>query len=162
MYRNMSRYNFTNGNNQGGRNRVGFYKQIEEIYGYEEGSLLKKWNQSNLEIAKSFNQRIFLLRCRKLEVVPKHLQVLGTKPIGFNSRSMGNRFSNLHITFQKSILNLEIRDICAHLRNLENSIRQLENRIFSVFPYHVFDRLFEFESRKVSSQFEESKLKCKR
>ena len=162
MYGNMSRYNFTNGNNQGGRNGMGFYKQIEERYGYEEASLLKKWSQSNLEIAKSFNQRIFLLRCRKLEVVPKHLQVLGTQTIGFNSRSMGKRFSNLHITFQKSILNLEIRDICAHLRNLENRVGHLENRIFAVFPDHVFDRFFEFESRKVSRQFEESKLKCKR
>ena len=44
MYRNMSRYNFNNGNYHMGRNGMGFYKEIEETYGYEEASLLKKWS----------------------------------------------------------------------------------------------------------------------
>ena len=84
----MSRYNSKNGNNYRGRNGGGFYKQIEETYGIEEESLLKKWSQLNLDFAKSFNQRIFLLRCRKLDVVPKHLQILCTQTIEFNSRSI--------------------------------------------------------------------------
>ena len=162
MYGNMSRYNFNNGNHHVDRNGVSFYKEIEETYGYEEASLLKKWSQSNLDYVKSFNQRIFLLRCRKLKVVPKHLQVLVPQFVVLNLRSMGNRFSNLHSTFQKSILNLEIRDICAHIKNLENHILHLESIIVTIFPSHVFDRFFNFESGKASRQFEESKFKCKK
>ena len=155
MYRNI-------GNNHLGSNGMGFYPKIQETYGFEGASLLKKWSLLQLNYAKIFNQRIFLLRCRKLEVLPKHLQVLRSHSITFNSSSIENRFSNLQFAFQRSILNLEIRDTCVQIKELENFIFFLTNRITSIFPTRVFNRFFQFESSKISLHFEENKFKCKK
>ena len=79
-----------------------------------------------------------------------------------NSSSIGNRFSNLQFAFQRSILNLEIRDICVQIKELENFILFLTNKIASIFPAHVYNRFFQFESSKISRHFEENKFKCKK
>ena len=114
-----------------------------------------------MDYSKQFNQRVFLLRCRKLQVFPKHLQTQGLQPIAFFCPNMENRLSNIRHNFQKYTLNLEIRDLCASIVRLKKYISLLENQIYNFFPDHVTQRFFQFESIKINRVFHECKLKCK-
>ena len=161
MDTNMSRNYFNNGNTHRGKRGNGFYHRIQNTYGFSGVTLLKEWSHSQMSYAKQFNQRIFLLRCRKLEVFPKHLQTQGLQPIAFFCPNMENRLFNIRHNFQKSILNLEIRDLCTSIGRLRNYISHLENKIYNLFPDRVSQDFFQFESIKINRFFHDCKFKCK-
>ncbi|XP_044744343.1 uncharacterized protein LOC123306421 [Coccinella septempunctata] len=52
---------------------MGFFNQIMTIYGMNMVLHFKEWSKDNKRLARSINNRIFLLRCRKSGIYPKHI-----------------------------------------------------------------------------------------
>ena len=74
---------------------------------------------------------------------------------------MQNRLSNIRHNFQISILNLEVRDLCASIVTQKNHISHLQNHIYNFFPDHVSHNFSQFESIEINRCFHDCKLKCK-
>ena len=99
----MSHNNFNNGNTYRGKRGKGLYHQIQNTYGFSSIRLLKAWSHSQMDYSKQFNQRVFLLRCRKLQVFLKHLQTQGLQPIAHFSPLIWRTDSLTYIiTFRNS------------------------------------------------------------
>ena len=55
------------------RSSDSFFKQIGQEYGRLVSSQLSEWSNTKIALAKQFNQKVFLLKCKKLGLPPKRL-----------------------------------------------------------------------------------------
>ena len=99
----MSRNYFNNGNTYRGKRGKGFYHQIQCTYGFSWVRLLKDWSHIEIDYVKQFNQRVFLLRCRKhTSQLPKiYLELGNSRPLRFYCEAEESYF-----TVRKSNLQL--------------------------------------------------------
>jgi len=128
----------------------GFFNHITSEYGLESTKLLKSWRNMRNRICISTQQRTFLVRCRRYDVLPPHIQYL-RYTTHFFSRVAKRKFDNLKKRNQKTILNLEIRDINNHLKYLKSRIIKIEELLKSKLPINVVTDFFKFSNNKINA-----------
>ncbi|XP_074025984.1 uncharacterized protein [Leptinotarsa decemlineata] len=127
---------------------MGFFEEIEHNYGFQISRAMKEWNNTNKKLASYRNRRIFLLQCRKNNVVPSHIEN-NTKNLNilFNSTNGKNSYDihNFNDNLKKKILNLEIKITHNDLKNLENISNKQTKFVTESIPINIW---LEFEKRQ--------------
>lgn len=140
------------------RRKESYFATITEYYGYSTTKLLKMWMSIKKKICNSSQQLIFLLRCRKFDVLPPHIVNIRFY-IRFHSNKVNRKFSNFRKRSQLMILNLEIRDINYNLKYLRTKIRTIEERICSSLPEELTLDFFDCNNYKFNKYNHEIKNK---
>lgn len=76
---------------------MGFYEDINSSYGPETTRDLKLWSTNNNKLASAKNRRIFLLECKRQELIPRHITT--------NIKNVMGLFE-----YNNSKLNMKIKD----------------------------------------------------
>lgn len=121
---------------------MGFYQQITTDYGANTTLLMKRWSSFNTKLANKLNRRNFLLRCRRSNILPRHIQD-STKTmnklfqpenwkIAEEMRRHVRRLSNKN-------LNLEIKECYYDLSNLKNNIISIQGILKNTLPNQIYN-----------------------
>lgn len=137
---------------EGGDDSCNIYSQIRQQYGNETLQLLKHFSKLNVTLAKQKNRRIFLLRCKHLEVTPTFLN-FRTQHVTFQCKYLSDEFETLYRKFKLNTLNLLISDTCKNIRALERELALLENNINRSISYALFSSFLNFEKQRHENFF---------
>jgi len=127
----------------------GFYQWITTTYGNYNTNLLKSWLNTKKKICTTRQQLIFLVRCRKFDLIPPHINNLKIN-LQFYSNSVNKKFVNKLASFKCSMLNIEIKDLNFNLNFLRKSIQSIEQKLFEALPKELVYQFFKFNKNKIS------------
>ncbi|XP_071577748.1 uncharacterized protein [Temnothorax nylanderi] len=130
-------------------NNNGFYHTIYNQFGRRAVRLMKAWINNTLKICTARQQLVFLLRCRRHDILPPHILHMRLD-INFRSFSVKRRFVGYGERYKKAILNLEIKDLNHHLNFLRSDIELILNDLFSLLPEQLLIEFFNSNSHKIA------------
>ena len=136
----------------------GFYQWISTNYGFHITNLLKSWVNTKKKICNVKQQLVFLLRCRKFDLLPPHINNLRIN-LQLYSNSVNRKFSKRLTLFKFNILNFEIKDMNFNLSFLHKLIMSIEQRLFKFLPMDIVHRFFDLNNLKISD-FNYNKRMC--
>lgn len=121
---------------------MGYYQDINNTYGSDTLMLMKQWSNMNRRLANVYNRRLFLLRCRRTNTVPKHI-LDGIKNIQSllftgNNTTMTDRVDNFIFSLAAKTLSLEIKITCDTLSKINKNIDEIKQKLKRLIPFHVF------------------------
>ena len=92
-----------------------FFSFINSRYGHLVKIYLKQWIDLQQRLAELTFQRVFLLRCRSNNILPRHIITLSKKfsYVTFQNKKCKSFFVNLNNYFGAKLLKLEIKNINA-------------------------------------------------
>lgn len=120
---------------------MGFYQQIAASYGPETSRKLKLWASLSNKLAAKINRRIFLLRCRKANLVPFHITNGSNNLLGLLNTSnnrIRNEINNFNSRLGLRTLNFEIKITISDINNLEKSLHETKHFVFNTLPQNIF------------------------
>lgn len=90
------------------------FVELTNVYGTLAKYHLKKLLNFNYKLAAAINQRIFLLRCKQLSIIPKHINnnFKCLNNVLLKNNPYKNLTNKIVKNFQNRILNLEIKIAC--------------------------------------------------
>ncbi|XP_044745299.1 uncharacterized protein LOC123307147 [Coccinella septempunctata] len=88
---------------------MGFYSDILILFGLNVVIHFKKWASDNSKLVRAINSRIFLLRCRKSGVFPKHI-INETQWLSDVKNSVRLSLCNIIHNFYRRLDTCKIRD----------------------------------------------------
>ena len=107
-------------------------RTIRERYGFATVSRLKEIMNCHNRLMRLKNQRVFLLRCKTLQLIPTFLQ-FNMKHIQLQHFHLENKFKNNIIAFQRSTIQLLISDTTKKINYLLKQIAKITDH-FSHMP----------------------------
>ncbi|XP_067613260.1 uncharacterized protein [Eurosta solidaginis] len=120
-------------NNTPGTQRNPFFDKIGIQYGQETKTLFKAFATNNIKLAKLRARKFFLLKCRKNNIIPKH--IINNVSCTFQSLEddtpYNKQIGQLISDFRRKILNLEIKISFWKINRLEQQINNLRSIIQS-------------------------------
>ena len=135
---------------------MSFFKSIENLYGFTIKKLLKNWLNFNERLAKAIPQRRFLLRCKKDNIFPRHIEQTSKRlnNIVFFSRTY-TRKRECYIYHQKiKLLDWEISDVHLHIKFLRTQLDRIHNKLEKTsLPRTVLSRFLELDELKFKRIF---------
>lgn len=141
---------------------MGFYHQIELNYGRQAVTKFKSWSKNKQKLAKLLNKRCFLLKCRKEDVIPKHVKgaTYGVEKLlqqdSWESRDSHHRKL---LRLGNKILSLEISSNQKQILKVESNLNILKNEIIGFTNEHIFLEFSHKQHIKYNRLFH--KVKCK-
>ena len=132
---------------------MGFLQYIRGNFGQNTTTIMKKYIQTNIKIAKTVSKRRFLLKCRSHDVIPKHIFTLKQhfNNFSFHNASCQFKHSNIFNRVSTQILNNEIRDIHFHLKFLNVELNKLTTSIKnSNLNKDIFNTFIQLEKNRYS------------
>lgn len=116
-----------------GQERGSFYTNIERDFGTNMKLKLKNFATNNNKLAHLSARKCFLLKCRKNNVIPKHIlvNVNCVFPSLEENTPYSKDIGNLICNFRKRILNLEIKIAFWKIKQLEQLNKRLKDAILS-------------------------------
>lgn len=129
---------------------MGFYGNITTMYSQNESIKLKTWSTNNIKLASARNRRIFLLECRRRNLVPNHVnhsiksvqklfEIEGGKTLNRRIDNFNNRLTN-------SISRLEINHVNLKITFLEKANRDIMKILGNILPQEMIK---EFRRRQL-------------
>lgn len=109
----------------------------------------KEWSKDNRRLAAAINNRIFLLRCRKNGVYPKHIvnEVRCIYSLCQEKHPYNRRVSNIVEKLRHDILNLEIKIINWKIDKLRKNIAHHKNVIGDSVPHDVVNNFMKYQDK---------------
>ncbi|XP_071579989.1 uncharacterized protein [Temnothorax nylanderi] len=120
---------------------------------------MKPWTNNTMKMSTARHQLIFLLRCRRHDVLPPHILHLRIN-ISFRSYSAKHRFIIFKERYKRAILNLEIRDLNNHLNFLKSEIEYIRDDLSSLLPHKLLIEFFNSNNRKIMKHNVQQKHKA--
>lgn len=111
---------------------MGFYEDINSSYGPETTRDLKLWSTNNNKLASAKNRRIFLLECKRQELIPRHITTNIKNVMGlfeYNNSKLNMKIKDFNDKTTKKILNLEISQINHKIKLLERHISEIQRKL---------------------------------
>ncbi|XP_044759503.1 uncharacterized protein LOC123317202 [Coccinella septempunctata] len=133
---------------------MGFYAEVQQTYGRETANNLKSWSSYNLKLASYRNRRVFLLECKRLGLMPKHLSsnmnyLFGSAADAVSSRQVQTmRDRSLRLALQ-----FEIKVTVARIGRMENEMSRLWQILEDFLPSEVLSRYGLCQSRRYRKRF---------
>jgi len=116
--------------------REGFFYYITTTFGHHYTWLLKSWINIKKRISSLSQQLTFLLRCRGHDILPPHIYNLRNR-FTFYCNTVKQMFDRQNTRRQKTLLNLEIKDINYNLKFLQSRLEKTVNRLFISLPVEL-------------------------
>lgn len=128
---------------------MGFYQEVTTRYGAGTTAQLKTWSSNNMKLASAVNRRVFLLECKRKNVIPKHIcanikniQRLFEMDAGAKFNRRLQRFNDRLVM---TILRLEISHTNYKINILNKSKKTIMRQISEVLPGEIVE---EFKKRQ--------------
>lgn len=113
----------------------GFYNQISLDHGPDVANLFKNFAKNNDKLCNLASRKMYLLKCRKNHVFPKHIisnVTCASQSIVENS-PFTNKINNAINDFKRRLLNFEIKITFWKLNALIKETNELEQRLVSMY-----------------------------
>lgn len=138
---------------------MGFYKNIKSQYGQEAVNHLKNIRRLQKKINNVKNQKIFLLRCRKNHVVPRHIQqnikcIFNLLP---KNARLARRIENTVSKLKRDIINLEIADAYHSHTDFILRLTKAKNEANKVLPTKVVEDFIKYQHPQLEKSFMETR-----
>ncbi|XP_050497247.1 uncharacterized protein LOC126878721 [Diabrotica virgifera virgifera] len=139
---------------------MGFYQNIAYRYGDLAVRALKDWSKTKQKLAREYNKRCFLLRCRSSNISPTHIihstssitKLLQRQDIQSNKDAL--QFTRL----ENRILNLEISNCIKVINNLESNLSKLKRDIIDFTSEFIFNNFSSKQQVLYNKTFHKTKL----
>lgn len=141
---------------------MGYFLEIENIYGTSTVRMMKSWADMNRRLAVKLNRRIFLLRCRQSGVKPKHIND-SVKRLEYTLRNGGYVSSTRSIdgfvrgTCEK-MLSIEIKMTCRDIMKYEKDIGLVRSILVRSMTYEVFTDYSRTINKSFNTLFKKTKI----
>lgn len=113
----------------------GFFNAVASDHGLDAANLHKQFAKNNVKLCNLSTRKIYLLKCRKNHIFPKHIAVnvaCAFQSIVENS-PFTNKINNAIVRFKRQLLNFEIKITYWKLNALVKETDTLEQRILSAY-----------------------------
>ncbi len=133
------------------------------IYGIDTVRLMKKYQYNNGKIAKATARRIFLVDCRKENLIPAHIQhshkCLNTSFKRNNPTT--KKAAKIQANFRARILSLEIESTFSLLHHLEKENHAISTKIQQILPSLISSNFLETQKITYKKDFNKATEKYK-
>src|SRR5580765_4521485 len=119
---------------------TGFFQYISTHFGNKITCMLKTWINYNKRIKATEQQLVFLLRCRKYDLMPPHIKNLKLS-IKFHSNNAKRKLNNIIKHNRLKLLNLEIKF-------LRSKIISVEKSLLNCLPHDLVQQFFELSKQR--------------
>lgn len=139
---------------------MGFYQQMRNTYGREAVAELRRFSHNQLKIASLSNRRIFLLSCRRRNLLPRHITDRISNLQGifeYRDGQTGRRIQDFYHRLGHRILCMEISITIKNLSYLQQCQLNLETQIKNIFPLEIWTEFRQRSQINYNRQF--SKIK---
>jgi len=126
-----------------------FFKFIHVVFGLYNVRLLKQWVHHNHDLVKIRARNKYLLECKSLNLVPKHLTKYRSDKLKFYNNASIRKASFQSCRFIHLTLNLEIKDNLNHMKFLINNIYRLTRIIERNIPSYICNQFFITQKRSL-------------
>ncbi|KAK9882890.1 hypothetical protein WA026_023644 [Henosepilachna vigintioctopunctata] len=116
------------------------YLHMESKYGQNDVAEMKRYSNDNRKLANQRNRRIYLIKCRCHNIVPKFL-VKNMSNISFDSLNLRRNFKNILTSFYQKTVNISIADTIYEIKNLEKGLKIAGEIIMEFVPtdlWHIY------------------------
>jgi len=127
-----------------------FFQHVSQRFDDNCTTLLKSWIKCKKKIYTSKQQLTFLIRCRRHDLIPTHINKLKIS-VAFHSNSIKRKFDRFKKANQYRLLNFEIEDQNINLNYLYKKIKDIEERLFECLPQDLVTTFFELNRRRLTS-----------
>lgn len=135
----------------------GFFATITNQHGHAATRLLKMWINIMMKISLLRQQRTFLIKCRRFDVLPSHIFNLRFH-LSFTSNSVIHNFNTLKKRYQKTILNLEINDINCNLSFWLHQVNSIETQLQLTLPTSLITNFYNLNTIKITKYERQTKI----
>ncbi|XP_071579195.1 uncharacterized protein [Temnothorax nylanderi] len=125
-----------------------FFYTTGQRYGSDSIKLLKDWINIVTKSHTIKQQLIFLLRCRRQDMLPPHIKNLRTN-VRFYRGSTNNLLDNYKKRYQRAMLNLEIKDLIQYGNFLRLKIEDTEKKLFLLLPEQLVINFIRLNNVKI-------------
>lgn len=139
-------------------NRDGFFNETRRIFRQKGTALLKSWLKLSLVLSTVNQQLQFLLRCRRYDVLPPHIERMRFT-FGFRSRTVTHKYIVYNEGYKRKLLKLEIKDANVNLHFLKKKIANTEDELLLLMPKEFVERFFLFNKEKIMTHRKRIKFK---
>ena len=130
-----------------------YFENIEERFGHNTSQTLKSWISLSKKYKKIVSHIEFLLKCRRDNNLPKHLDNISNrfKQFTFKTPFLNEKVRNKIEHLKKNLLNIEIRD--AHFRRmfLKNDLKVIENQLEHLLLEHILIDFFKVQDQVITT-----------
>lgn len=118
----------------------GFFHNIHRNYGSNALRLVKSWITLDKKLASLRNRRIFLLQCRRENLIPNHIinNMRCLYSLKSENHPYNNKLDNMFNKFQRSILSMEIEITIHRLKKLESELNEVKNTTSNILSLYDF------------------------
>jgi len=128
---------------------MSFFKFIRDVFGLYNVRLLKQWVHHNHDLIKIRAGNKYLLACKSLNLVPKHLTKYRTDKLKFFNDTSIRKAAFQSCRFVRLTLNLEIKDNLNHMKHITTNIYRLTRIIERNIPYYICNQFFITQQRSL-------------
>jgi len=128
---------------------MSFFKFIYCVFGLYNVRLLKQWVHHNHDLVKIRARNKYLLQCKMLNLVPKHLTKYRTDKLKFFNDASNRKAYLQSCRFMRLTLNLEIMDNLNHMKFLTTNIHRLTRSIERNLPLYICNQFFITQQRSL-------------
>ncbi|KAH0546617.1 hypothetical protein KQX54_012283 [Cotesia glomerata] len=117
-------------------------------HGDEVVRSLKEWSNNLIKLAALINRRIFLLKCRANNIIPKHISnnIKCIVSLSIEDHPFKKMSDKLITGFQNSVLSLEIKVTLWKLEQLKKRILEIEEYFKGLVSEQLFNRCVNLSS----------------
>lgn len=140
---------------------MGYYQDINRKYGLNTTHILKQWANHTTKLAAMKNRRIFLLRCRKENVIPNHItrnNKMITKLLTTEDHKISNKINLFNKKLTKHILNFEIEITCSNIKSIENIINRFRQSASKLLPNYIVSDFDKWQDKSFTNHLNKIKL----
>lgn len=126
---------------------VNFFQNIDNEFGSETRDLFKRYANSNRKLSNMISRKKFLVRCRKSGVTPSHItnSFKCIFPLLEQNSPFVPRLQKCIKKFQRSLLNIEIRQTYHSIQQFRNMRRNLKESISAAVPPSIAENFFSYQ-----------------
>lgn len=126
-----------------------FLTNINNSYSPYIKQLLTQWINLQTKLIKLENQKLFLIKCRRHNILPQHLSFSSCKDIHFFEPRLSLKQNNFNALFQTKVLNLEIKDIHIHIKQLLRQSNYTKDSLLQSLPEQIANKFFFTQNMRI-------------
>lgn len=127
-----------------------FFQWICTVYGTQATRFMKEKAHINDRLTQLKNRRIFLTRCRQLDIIPKCIR---TNWRHLEIKHMETKMTRWKNKIENELLNILIAETNTEIDFLYKRLKYLDNKLENMIPQHIMAKFNESQRTKNEQKF---------
>lgn len=138
-----------------------FFEEIRRLYGEGAPAMLKAVKRNQIKIGNQTNRKIFLIKCRQHQIIPKFLQI-NLSHIQIKSKFLNYTYQKNYNSFINKMINLLISDCIQDIKHLNQTYMNSITQAKSATSEEIVEQYITNEAPAINNNFEKTKAKQRR